>query len=388
MPTLFRVTTVPISLQKLISGQLPYMKLHDLEPIMISAEGPEVEETIEEQGCPHIAISLTRTISPFKDLKSLWQFVRLCKRYRPAIIHSHTPKAGLIAMLGGKLAGVPVRLHTVAGMPLMETKGVKRYILEWIEKLTYSSATKVYPNSSNLREFILEKQFCKKEKLKVIGNGSSNGIDTSYFSKAQMDLQKLQNLKNQLHIRESDFVFIFIGRLVKDKGIQELVDSFIQLRKHFPYIKLLLVGWLEQELNPLSKKTLQNIEEDPNILMVGYQKDVRPYLAISHALAFPSYREGFPNVPMQAGCFDLPCIVTDINGCNEIIEDGVNGLIIPAKAKEDLREAMGKLLMDQGLYCRLRQNARQMIVERYEQRHVWQLLLQEYQEQMKEPSYV
>ncbi len=382
MPLLFRVTTVPISLQKLISGQLPFMKLHGLEPVMISAEGPEVEEVIEEQGCPHIAISLTRKISPLKDLIGLWQFYKLCRQYRPAIIHSHTPKAGLIGMLGGKLAGVPVRLHTVAGLPLMEYQGIERYVLEWVEKITYASATKVYPNSANLKEFILASRFCDEGKLKVIGNGSSNGIDTRFFSMAALENQRLEHLRAQLQVDKEDFLFVFIGRLVKDKGIQELVEAFITLQKSFSKIKLLLVGPLEEDLDPLSKETLRHMEENPAILTVGYQKDVRPYLAISKALVFPSYREGFPNVPMQAGCFDLPCIATDINGCNEIIIEGENGLLVPPKATQELLEAMQKLLVDPELYSQLRKNARRMIVERYEQTHIWKLLLEEYQGQI------
>jgi glycosyltransferase involved in cell wall biosynthesis len=388
MPILFRITTVPISLQKLITGQLPFMRLQGLEPIMISAEGPEVQEVVEEQASPHIAITLTRKISPLKDLIGLWQFYKLCKQYRPAIIHSHTPKAGLIGMLGGKLAGVPIRLHTVAGLPLMEAKGIERFVLEWVEKLTYASATKVYPNSENLQAFILQNRFCQKGKLKVIGKGSSNGIDTTFFRMGALEEQQLEELRNQMRIAAHDFVFVFIGRMVKDKGIQELVEAFIALQESFQNIKLLLVGPLEEDLDPLPKATLQHIEANPAILTAGYQKDVRPYLAISQALVFPSYREGFPNVPMQAGCFELPCIVSDINGCNEIILEGENGLLVPPKDPQQLLEAMQRLLVDQALYARLRKNARQMIVDRYEQTHIWKLLLAEYQEQIGQPSYV
>lgn len=388
MALLFRVTTVPISLKNLIVGQLPFMKSHGFQAVMISADGPEREIAIQEQGCEHIVLDLTRKITPLRDLKALWQFYRLCRKYKPEVVHSHTPKAGIIAMLGAKLAGVPIRLHTVAGLYLLEATGFRRKLLEFIEVLTYACATKVYPNSRCLRDILLQELYNKPDKLTVIGRGSSNGIDTQFYSKSRLDEQQVERLRQQLNIAPSDFVFIFIGRIVKDKGIQELVQAFSQLNSQQPHARLLLVGPLEQELDPISEETLQQIEGNPAIISVGYQQDVRPFFALSHALAFPSYREGFPNVPMQAGCFDLPAIVTNINGCNEIVVEGENGLIIPPKSATALLEAMEKILLNKELYDHLSANARNMIVSRYEQTHFWSLLLREYQEQLKEHEVV
>lgn len=379
---LFRITTVPISLQKLISGQLPFMKSHGFEPIMLSAMTDDVKQLVEDQECVHVHVPLTRKITPLADLKALWLFYRLCKVHKPDIIHSHSPKAGIIGMLGGKMAGVPVRLHTVAGLPLMETHGKKRKILELVEVLTYACATKVYPNSTVLKEFILDMKFCEPSKVKVIGNGSSNGINTTLFNREKINATSLKKLQESLQLTEKDFVFVFVGRIVKDKGIQELVSAFTSLQIQHPHIKLLLVGPMENDLDPLDDNTLKVITQNPGILSVGYQNDVRYYLALSKALVFPSYREGFPNVPMQAGCFNLPSIVTDINGCNEIIVSGKNGLIIPPKSVEALNKAMEKMLLDTTLYKHLQANARRMIVERYEQCYFWELLLNEYREQI------
>ena len=282
-------------------------------------------------------------------------------------------------MLAAKLAGVPHRLHTVAGLPLMEATGTKRTILNFVEKLTYSCATKVYPNSKGLYDFILKEHFTTTEKLKVIGNGSSNGIDTEYFSATQISEDQKQELRHELGINESDFVFVFVGRLVKDKGINELVKAFKNIKQSYSKsIKLLLVGPLESNLDPLLPETLQEIEENPDMITVGFQQDVRPYFAISDALVFPSYREGFPNIVMQAGAMKLPSIVTDINGCNEIIENEVNGLFIPTKNAEALHEAMRKIVEDSILYGKLKKNARRLISERYEQQVVWEAILNEY----------
>ncbi len=179
-----------------------------------------------------------------------------------------------------------------------------------------------------------------------------------------------------------------MGRLVGDKGINELVAAFCSLEtKKKKDQKLLMVGSLETELDPLKAETLRNIENNPNIIAVGFQNDVRPYFAAADVLTFPSYREGFPNVVMQAGAMGLPSIVSDINGCNEIIIPDVNGLIIPPKNTEALAEAMKLLLNDSLLYENLKSKAREQITSRYERQQVWDALLEEYQMLLKENKF-
>jgi glycosyltransferase involved in cell wall biosynthesis len=222
----------------------------------------------------------------------------------------------------------------------------------------------------------------------VLGNGSSNGIDTEFFKLTPDINLSAQKVKEQLVINDKNFVYLFIGRLVRDKGIEELVKAFSLLRKKYEHIRLLLVGPFEDELDPLTEKTKHLIKNDENISHLGFQQEIRPYLALSQALVFPSYREGFPNVPMQAGAAGLPSIVTDINGCNEIIEHEKNGLIIPVKDENALCDAMERLMTDETLYLRLKANARKMIVDRYEQKHFWSLLFDEYQLQLKKYGLV
>lgn len=382
---LLRITTVPVSLKVLLKGQHRFMSEHGFEVVGVSSRGQALQDVMNDEGIRTIALEMTRTISPFKDVKSLWDFYKLCKKEKPLIVHSHTPKAGIVGMLGAKLAGVPHRLHTVAGLPLMEASGIKRKILDAVEKLTYACATKIYPNSKGLYDFILEHHYTTANKLKVIGQGSSNGIDTTFFSPSQISEEQKQELKKQLNIQDADFVFIFVGRMVGDKGINELVEAFSLLK--LPNTRLLLVGPFESELDPLQEKTLQEIETNPNILFAGFQKDVRPYFAISNALVFPSYREGFPNVVMQAGAMGLPSIVTDINGCNEIIIEGKNGIIIPAKNSAALTIAMQTMRREQEYYHQLKENARNMIIERYEQQAVWKAILEEYQMLIERKKY-
>jgi len=382
------MTTVPLSLDKLLAGQPKYMKEHDFDVYMISSWDERVPLLEKRENSKFITVNMNRAISPLRDIASLFKLIIVLKKLKPQIVHTHTPKAGLLGMLAAWLVKVPVRLHTVAGLPLMETKGFKRKILERVEWLTYRCALKVYPNSKNLQNFIVESKFCRPEKLKVIGNGSSNGIDVNYFKISDQIQQEAEMLKSKFRITEENFVFVFVGRMVKDKGIEELTQAFSELNKIYPHLRLLLVGSMEPELDPLSEACLSLISDNDNIISAGFQNDVRPYLAISHALAFPSYREGFPNVPMQAGCFNLPSIVTDINGCNEIIQDKVNGLIIPVKDTEALKNAMDLIIADEALYLRLKDNARRLIVENYDQKRMWELILAEYQYHLKTKNIV
>ena len=383
MKKLIRITTVPISFKVLLKGQLRFMTSNGFDVKGVSSEGEELREIHENEGIVMEAINMSRKITPFQDLKSLWEMWNFLRKEKPQIVHTHTPKAGIIGMLAARLAGVPHRLHTVAGLPLMEATGIKRKILNFVEKLTYSSATRDSPNSKGLYDFILQNNFTQSNKLKIIANGSSNGINTTFFSPEQVSETEKAALREKLNIQPDDFVFVFVGRIVSDKGINELIKAFSELQtaenNQLTGIKLLLVGGLESDLDPLNPETLAEINQNRDIISVGFQQDVRPFFAISDALAFPSYREGFPNVVMQAGAMGLPSIVSDINGCNEIIVEGENGLIIPPKNVEKLKEKMLTLARDKNLYIKLKENSRRMIKNRYEQSMVWKALLEEYE---------
>jgi glycosyltransferase involved in cell wall biosynthesis len=378
MLKLFRITTVPVSLEKLLTGQLQFMSQY-YDITAISSDKEHMERFGKEQGLKTYHIEFTRQITLLKDLKALCRLYNYIKNEKPDIVHTHTPKAGLIGMLAAWLAKVPYRLHTVAGMPLMETTGLKRQILNITEKITYKCATKVYPNSVGLKTFIENQSFCHPDKLKIIAGGSSNGIDTSFFSRENVSIAHQKQLQSALGIKQNDVVFCFVGRLVKDKGINELVNAFIGLNSSYKDTKLLLVGPYETELDPLNENIEYTIKTNPAIIETGFQDDVRPYLSISNIFVFPSYREGFPNAVLQAGAMNLPCVVTDINGCNEIITNNVNGIIIPPKNMQELQDAMIDLYIDENKRQKLSSVAREKITSRYDQSYVWHELLKEYQ---------
>lgn len=377
MAKLIRITTVPLSLEKLLEGQLSFMSQY-YEVIAVSSDEARLEAYGKQNEVKVFHVEMTREITPYKDLRALWKLFNYFRKEKPEIVHTHTPKAGILGMLAAKLAGIPLRLHTVAGLPLLEVKGLRRTLLEVVEKITYLCATRVIPNSVGLREIILQKKFTDKKKIVMVGNGSSNGIDTEYFNPEEISSAIKEDTISSLGIAHEDFVFIFVGRIVADKGINELVQAFVKLQKNNARVSLLLVGPFEQELDPVRSENFELIHHHPKIYSTGFRNDVRPFFAISDALVFPSYREGFPNVVMQAGAMGLPSIVSDINGCNEIIQDGKNGLIIPPKDEKALFEAMANLMEDQKRRELVGKECRSIICKKYERKAFWSLLLREY----------
>ncbi|WP_157588758.1 glycosyltransferase family 4 protein [Psychroserpens burtonensis] len=377
MQKLIRITTVPSSLRTLLKGQSRFMSNH-FEVIGVSGDGGALAEVRQNEGIKTHVVEMTRTITPFKDLKATYELYKIFKAEKPFIVHTHTPKAGTLGMLAAKLARVPHRLHTIAGLPLLETAGNKRTLLDAVEKFTYACATKILPNSFGLKKIIIDNKYTKPKKLLVIGNGSSNGIDTMHYDTRLISEEKKEALKQELGITKKDLVYIFIGRVVKDKGINELVNAFNTLSKREINCKLILVGPSENHLDPLLPETETLIKENRRILAVGMQKDIRPYVAISHVLTFPSYREGFPNVVLQCSCMNLPCIVSNINGCNEVIENEVNGLIITVKDEISLENAMQFMIDFPEKREAMIRHARCKITKRYEQTYVWNELLNYY----------
>ncbi|MFD2725958.1 glycosyltransferase family 4 protein [Hyunsoonleella rubra] len=376
---IIRITTVSGSLTTLLKGQMGYVSPH-FDVITISSPDSfgRLEKLEKSEGVKSMVVPMTRKITPLKDLIAVYRLYKIMRREKPHIVHSHTPKAGTLGMLAAWIARVPNRLHTIAGLPLVEAEGFKRKLLIFVEKITYACATKIYPNSYGLKDIILEEKIAKPSKLKIIGNGSSNGIDTTHFDRKHFSETERDVLRKKYNINKNDFVFVFVGRLVKDKGINELISAFDALNKKHDNLKLLLVGGYEKQLDPLLPETTTIIESNPNIIETGWADDVRPYYTISNALAFPSYREGFPNVVMQACAMELASIVTDINGCNEVITQDENGFIIPKKDREALYNAMEHIVLNQEGLKNMGQRSREIVIKKYEQKFVWKSILEEY----------
>ncbi|MGJ1262797.1 glycosyltransferase family 4 protein [Sphingobacterium spiritivorum] len=371
---LIRTSTVADSINILLKGQPGFLN-NFFEVITVSSPSELLNEVKDREGVRVISVPMERKINPYKDIVSLWRlYITFCKE-KPTIVHSITPKAGLLSMLAAKMAGVPIRIHTFTGLIFPSRTGFLKILLIFMDKLLCWAATNIYPEGNGVKNDLINYKITYKP-LKVIANGNVNGIDLDYFSSVNISNANKSSLRNELNLAEDDFTFIFVGRLVGDKGINELVEAFSKLK--IQKVKLLLVGPFETDLDPLQPDILKEIEINPNILSVGFQKDVRPFFAISDALIFPSYREGFPNVVIQAGAMELPSIVSNINGCNEIIINGKNGIIVPSKNVEEIYKAMQKMISDNNSYETFKYHARAMIKSRYEQKVVWNALLNEY----------
>jgi len=379
-PKLIRTSTVAISLDYLLKGQLNYLQKY-FDVVAVSGQDEHLENVAQREKVRTVGVLMSRQINLVHDLISLGKLYWLFRKEKPQIVHSITPKAGLLSMTAAWLAGVPVRMHTFTGLIFPGKKGLLQKILIGMDRLLCFFATGIYPEGQGVKNDLINYRITRKP-LAVIGNGNVNGIDVGYFHPGLFSEADQLTYRVENGIDQEDFVFVFVGRLVGDKGINELVSAFRLVNKSFQQAKLLLVGNEEPKLDPLKPETIETIRNHPNIISTGFRTDVRLFLAVSNVLVFPSYREGFPNVPMQAGAMGLPSIVTNINGCNEIIQDNVNGIVIPPKDTPALENAMVELLENDEKRNRLAQNARPMIVERYEQQKLWQLIKQEYDEQL------
>jgi len=373
---IIRTSTVAISLDYLLKGQLAFLQ-KKYEVLAVSGHDKHLEIVSLREGVKISGLEMQRKISVLQDLKSLWKLYLLFKKEKPLLVHSITPKAGLLSMIAAKMAGVPIRIHTFTGLIFPSKKGKMQEILILMDRLLCACATNIYPEGEGVKQDLIQYKITKKQ-LKVLANGNVNGVDLDDFNPDLFSKEEKRSLSTRLGIQAEDFVFVFVGRLVGDKGINELVAAFKKLKNQ--KLILLLVGPLETDLDPLLSETLQEIAVNTTIISVGFQIDVRPYLAISHCLAFPSYREGFPNVVLQAGAMGLPSIVTNISGCNEIIIEGKNGILIPVKDSNALYLAMQKMKSNSDFRNQLCLNARAMILSRYEQKLVWQAILAEYRQ--------
>ncbi|MFV0481258.1 MAG: glycosyltransferase family 4 protein [Campylobacteraceae bacterium] len=370
---LFICITTPASIQTWFKNQPKFLsQFYDVE--IFTSFSNNLQELEKNENVKINVIDFTRNINPLKDLIIFIKLTIIFIKKKPNIVYSLTPKSGLIAMLSAFTARVKNRFHVVVGLPLIEAKGVKKLILNITERLTYICSNHLYCNSINLANY-LSKTLTNK-KVNIIWNGSVNGIDLNFY-KNTLDFTKKKELCNKLALNDKNFIFIYIGRLVKDKGIQELIVSFEKLNTLYKNIKLILLGDYEQNLDPIEEKYLDTISLNNNIIKVAFQNDIRDYLSIANTLVLPSYREGLPNILLEAGAFGLPMIATNINGCNEVIINNENGLLVEPKNADSLYIAMYNMFNDKVLYQKLKNNSRNSIEDRYEQYKFWEFLHKE-----------
>ena len=378
MPKLLRITTAPISLNVLLPGQMKYMREQGFDVLMVSSDGPELANVLEREGCRHHIIPMTRKMSPFTDLRCLWLLYRLFRKEKPDIVHSHTPKAGLLAMLAAKMAGIKIRVHTIAGLRYVTTKGMSRRILIAMEKLTGIAATHVWPNSGSMKTFIEANRLVTPRKLEVIGWGSSNGVNLARYNPAVLKQEKLNEVKALVKHDPSLFYFLSVGRLVHDKGMDELLLAFARVNALHPHTRLILVGAFEDEVDPVSDKARELIKTHPAVIAAGWSNAVEYFMQFANVLVHPSHREGFPNVLMQAGAMGCPIICSSIDGNTDIVRHRETGLLFEVKNEEALFGQMQSAIHEPAALKGMADQLLLQIQTHYDQRVVQSFLHEKY----------
>lgn len=349
------------------------MRSMGYDMVAVTSPGPELDKLRDEDGFRCVAVPMERHISIVSDLKSLIKMIWVFHKEKPQVVHSMTPKAGMICMVAAWLTRVPVRIHTFTGLVWPTATGLKRKILMMTDWLTCSCATHVIPEGQGVLNDLRNGGITKKP-MKVLGYGNVRGVDMDRFSSTRFESTSDPSL----------FTFVFVGRIVGDKGINELVEAFVKLHDKHKNARLVLVGNYEHDLDPVKDVTRKLIDNNDAINACGakYGDDLLQMYVDADCFVMPSYREGFPNTVLEAGAMGLPSIVTNINGSREIIENEKNGLIVPSKDSKALYNAMERMLLDDKARMTMKNNARPMIASRFEKSFVQNCQIEFYKEVM------
>lgn len=366
---IIRAVTVPLSLC-FCRDVMIKMRAMGYHMVAVTSPGPELDSLRRDDGFHCVEVPMERHISPLSDLLSLVRLIGVFRKERPWVVHSMTPKAGLLCMVAAWLTRVPVRVHTFTGLVWPTATGLKRKILMMTDWLTCACATHVTPEGQGVLNDLKNGGITKKP-MKVLGYGNVRGVDMERFSPDRFSIKKDDGV----------FTFVFVGRIVGDKGINELVEAFVKLHDKHKNTRLVLVGNYEHNLDPVSDKTRKLIDTNDGIDACGpkYGDDLLQMYVDADCFVMPSYREGFPNTVLEAGAMGLPSIVTDINGSREIIENEKNGLIVPSKNADALYNAMERMLTDDAARKTMKDNARPMIASRFEKNFVQKCQIEFYE---------
>jgi glycosyltransferase involved in cell wall biosynthesis len=370
MPRLVHVTTVPDALF-FLRGQIEYMKRRGYEITVISSPGEALDRFAQEESVGARGVSMTRRITLVSDLLALARLVRIFRVVRPDIVHAHTPKGGLLGIAAAYLARVPIRIYHLRGLPRVTSRGLRRLVLGVTERTACSLATTVVCVSHSLRRLVIAEGLVQTDHIRVIGSGSGNGVDAARkFSPERFPADARKLTRSVLGLSEGAVVFIFVGRIVRDKGIHELADAWERVRQAVPEARLVIVGTGEPQ-DPVSDAVLARLENDPTVSIEGFVEDASPLYAATDVVVLPTYREGFPNVALEAAAMELPIVATRVVGCVDAVLDGITGTLVPAKDADALAEAMIRYARNPELRQRHGVAGRLRILREFVPEHLW-----------------
>ncbi|MGV0995342.1 glycosyltransferase family 4 protein [Empedobacter falsenii] len=354
----FLITTVSMSLN-FFKEQINHLnQFYDVT--LISSPSNQLKEIATRENVNYKGIKMNREIALFNDIKSLINLIIFFLKEKPTVVHCNTPKASLLGLIAAYITRVPNRIYYIHGLRYEGATGIKRKILVTMEKITCFCANKIIAVSFGVQE-IAQNDLTSK-KVDVIHNGSANGMLIDEFINSQYNKSEI---REELNILKSDFVYGFVGRIVGDKGINELIEAFQVLNEEYKNTKLLLIGFYEKELDPLKKETIEKIKNNQNIIELGFQKDVKKYLSIINVFVSPSYREGFGLSLLEANLMGKPVIATKITGYTEIVTQGENGFLIPIKNSEELKNKMEWSLLNSEIILKMKDQCINIVKEKY-----------------------
>ena len=374
---LVHVTTVPESLLGFLGGQIGFMKEQGFDIHAVSSPGKWLEKFAARERVAVHGVKMLRQITPLKDCATLVRLWRRLIAIRPHIVHSHTPKGGLLGMMAAWLARVPVRVYHIRGLPVMTAKGPKRFALWCAEKASCRLADRVFCISHSMAREAVKLGLCPTKKIRVLGSGG-NGINAQHrFNPDRLAAGTRQRIRATFGIPADALVASFVGRIVRDKGMVELAGAWRKLRERFPTLHLLLVGPFEPQ-DPVPAEVEELFRNDPRIHLAGTVDDVSPYYAAMDVCVLPTYREGLPGVLLEAAAMELPVVATRVPGCVDAVVDGVTGTLVPPQNAAALAAAIGAYLIDPGLRRRHGLAGRQRVLSEFRRETIWQALYEEY----------
>ncbi|ATJ83135.1 glycosyltransferase family 4 protein [Halomonas beimenensis] len=380
-PLLVTAITSPLS-ATLVRGQLQFMKANGFRPMLVSSPGENVRALAATEGIDLVEIPMARTPHPFKDLVSLIRLIHLFLRVRPEIVNAGTPKAGLLCMLAAAATSVRVRIYTIRGFRHESMTGWRRRLMVGVERLTCLASNRVVCVSRSVADLGVRESILEPNGFHVLGLGSSNGIDLERFNPQRKDLMDRDDLRATLGLSPQDRVIGFVGRIIRRKGVDELVAAFTRLKSRHPGVKLLIVGPLENE-QPISAWTRQRINLDDDILHLGYVQGVEHYYPLMDLFVLPAYWEGFGNVLLEAAAMGVPTVACDATGCRDAVSDGVSGTLVPVQDVEALEQAMCRYLEDDALRAGHARNA-PLWAARFGNVAIWSGLLELYRASLED----
>ncbi|BDG45216.1 glycosyltransferase family 4 protein [Saccharococcus caldoxylosilyticus] len=377
------VVTVSKSV-KLMEGQLEYLQQQGFNVTVISSPGPELEE-VSKKKINVKPIKIEREIKLISDIFSLINLIVYFRKNKPHLTNVSTPKAGLLGGLAAFISGVPCRIYTMRGLRFETTSGIKRIILKLMEKISCFLAHQVICISPSLKEKALELGIVSERKVIVLGHGSSNGLDINKFpTRASIENQEeILKFRKQLGIPLDSPVMGFVGRLTRDKGIEELIKAFKIVKKDIKDLRLLIVGDFE-EGDPVSDATKKEINHNKHIYKLGFLKNPIPYYYIMDVFVFPTHREGFGNVSIEAAAAELPVVTTDATGAIDTVMDNVTGFVVPVGDYNKMADKISFILKQPSIGRKMGKEGRKRVIEKFRSEIIWGELYNLYSKIIKE----